>query len=168
MDVTVFLYRKSLSEVVCGMLWEQNAKRAHASDNFRPYCYVMTHTRKIIGLRQWRVFSQLTWLLRTIPFTHSGRSIDGDEEYVTGECLWRQNYQLVTTVSIWIHIIECYMIMEYSRTLQNTQTKRCISTLCVRDAIGISAFSQILPRWFRFIISLSTSTILRETDSRIS
>ncbi|CAB3236343.1 unnamed protein product [Arctia plantaginis] len=27
----------------------------------------------------------LTWLLRTIPFAHSGRSIDGDEEYVTGD-----------------------------------------------------------------------------------
>lgn len=96
------------------------AKRsaAHASDSFRPYCY---DAYKIIGLRQWRVFSQLTWLLRTIPLTHSGRSIDGDEEYVTGECLWRQNFQLVTTVSIWIHIIKCYMIMEYSRTLSKPQ-----------------------------------------------
>ncbi|KAI5633084.1 bZIP transcription factor domain-containing protein [Phthorimaea operculella] len=30
------------------------------------------------------IYFKLTWLLRTIPFAHSGHSIDGDEEYVTG------------------------------------------------------------------------------------
>ncbi|CAH2074005.1 unnamed protein product, partial [Iphiclides podalirius] len=32
-----------------------------------------------------RVGLELTWLLRTVPFAHSGRSIYGDEEYVTGD-----------------------------------------------------------------------------------
>lgn len=112
------------------------------SYKFRPYCY---DAYKIIGLRQWRVFSQLTWLLRTIPFAHSGRSIDGDEEYVTGECSqWRQNLLPVTVLNFGSQIWTLYTIIDHM------QLSLCIPETLLntsRSFILIDAIGKISQPW---------------------